>query len=66
MFDKNKMRIDTIETEIRRVAGKYNDSLQPYYLEIWIGKNTYNYILDPICEKYHVNLIPLKGESSNI
>jgi hypothetical protein len=42
------------------------DTQQPYYVEVWIEKTTMNDILDPICKKYHVNLIPLNGMASSL
>ena len=37
---------------------------QPYHLEIWCEKSTMNDVLEPLCQKYGVNLIIGKGEFS--
>ena len=39
----------------------YSPHLQPYHLEIWIEKTTMNDILEPLCDKYQVNLIAGEG-----
>lgn len=42
----------------------YDNSLQPYHLEIWCEKSTMNDILVPLCEEYGVNLITSIGTQS--
>lgn len=39
-------------------------ALQPYHLEVWVEKSTVNDVLQPICRKYHANLVTGEGEMS--
>jgi len=39
------------------IGYEYNESLQPYHLEIWVEKSTMDDILIPLCQKYSVNLV---------
>jgi hypothetical protein len=37
---------------------------QPYHLELWIEKSTMNDVLEPICQRFQINLIPGIGFQS--
>lgn len=45
-------------------ANGLEDIQQTYHVEIWAEKTTQNDILEPLCERYHVNLITGMGELS--
>lgn len=36
---------------------EYDDSLQPYHLEVWVEKSTMDDVLVPLCAAYGVNLV---------
>jgi len=36
---------------------EYNESLQPYHIEIWAEKSTMDDILIPLCQDYAINLV---------
>lgn len=42
----------------------YDESLQPYHIEVWCEKSTMDYILKPLCERYCVNYVPAVGNQS--
>jgi len=43
----------------------YDDGIQQdYHLEIWVEKTTMNDVLEPLCERYNVNLVTGAGEMS--
>lgn len=46
------------------VDGYTEGNLQPYHLEIWVEKTTMNDVLEPLCQRYHVNLVTGAGELS--
>jgi len=47
-----------------QVDGYDSGNLQPYHLEIWVEKTTMNDVLEPLCQKYGVNLVTGAGELS--
>jgi hypothetical protein len=46
------------------ISGIRIENAQPYHLEIWCEKSTMNDVLEPICQKYHANLVTFEGEVS--
>jgi len=46
------------------VDGYTTGNLQPYHLEVWVEKTTMNDVLEPLCQRYNVNLVPGAGELS--
>ncbi len=39
------------------VGYEYDESLQPYHLEIWIEKSTMDDVLIPLCDQLNINLV---------
>jgi hypothetical protein len=42
----------------------YDQSAQPYHLEVWVEKSTQNDVLEPICRALHANFVPSVGMQS--
>ncbi len=40
---------------------EYSEAIQPYHIEIWVEKSTMNDILEPLCQRYAVNLVTGEG-----
>jgi hypothetical protein len=47
-----------------RAVLRVGERTQRYRLEIWIEKSTMNGILEPICRRYNITLVPGTGETS--
>ena len=47
-----------------QVDGYDAGNLQPYHLEVWVEKTTMNDVLEPLCQRYGVNLVTGAGELS--
>jgi hypothetical protein len=43
---------------------EYSQLDQPYHVELWIEKTTMNDVLEPLCERFHVNLVATAGFQS--
>lgn len=60
--------VSRLPRELPLVPGAWANGLedvqQAYHVEIWAEKTTQNDILEPLCERYHVNLITGMGELS--
>ena len=46
------------------VVSGYDGIQQPYLVEVWAEKTTMNDVLEPLCERYRVNLVTGAGELS--
>jgi len=53
-----------IDLDPHLIPAGYESIEQPIHLEIWVEKTTMNDVLEPLCRKYHVNLITGAGEMS--
>ena len=49
---------------VLKVDGYTSGNLQPYHVEVWCEKTTMNDVLEPLCERYGVNLVTGAGEMS--
>ncbi len=74
-YDFAEWRLPKIEVELGSSPGwempdlftsgyEYDDSLQPYHLEVWCEKSTMNDVLIPLCEWHAVNLVTGVGYMS--
>lgn len=60
-FNDVREGLDTLFSSFR--LPRWQD--QPEYVEVWVEKSALASVLEPVCDKYHVNLVVNKGFASD-
>jgi hypothetical protein len=67
-YSRRPYTCDSIEQALQDTAQQYRKSLWndiDAYVEIWVDKDTMIGVLEPVTNKYDVNLMPYRGQTSD-